>query len=469
MIDTKIFLTLILIASAFMAFGYFAFHKKQTSNSFLVSDRNVSGKTLTTTLVASCFGLWILIGPSEAATWGGIGACLGYALGQSLPFLFILKVGKKVRKYLPNAVSFTQYIIKRYGLKVFQIVLALTCFYLFIYICAEVTAIAKIVYLISNIPLWQTSLIIIISTLFYSLRGGLKISILTDQFQFWIIMIILTFVFYFLFFNHSVSLDWSLISKKKFELINPNNFSLYASGLTFFIAVFATNLFDQGTWQRIFAAKNVSELDYGFKTASTIIFPVIFFLGIFGLLAVSNQIVKDPSTIIFSFLLQQHPIWSYIILILASMLVMSSLDTLISALASLAMVHFKNVKKKLPEKNFYIILVLTLSLLVWYVASKGMSVLYLFLFADLLCCAAAVPVFYGVFNKKINGTLVHYAVILGLISGLLLFPLPDFSSSFINLLGVKLPSLVAKNLLFFSFLMSVFIPFIVIKILESKK
>ena len=34
----------------------------------------------------------------------------------------------------------------------------------------------------------------------------------------------------------------------------------YTAGITFFIAVAATNLFHQGNWQRIYAAKNFETL-----------------------------------------------------------------------------------------------------------------------------------------------------------------------------------------------------------------
>ena len=50
--------------------------------------------SLTSSLVASALGTWILFGPS-AATWGGIGAVTGYALGTAFPLFAIIKLGKK--------------------------------------------------------------------------------------------------------------------------------------------------------------------------------------------------------------------------------------------------------------------------------------------------------------------------------------------------------------------------------------
>ena len=46
--------------------------------------------SLTFSLVASALGTWILFGPASAATWGGIGAVIGYALGTAFPLLYLL-------------------------------------------------------------------------------------------------------------------------------------------------------------------------------------------------------------------------------------------------------------------------------------------------------------------------------------------------------------------------------------------
>ena len=51
---------------------------------------------------------------------------------------------------------------------------------------------------------------------------------------------------------------------------------------------------------------------------------------------------------------------------------------------------------------------------------------YFFLFADLLCCAAVFPIFYGMFKGDIDEKLSLISVIIGLISGLLLFPNQTF-------------------------------------------
>jgi hypothetical protein len=58
---------------------------------------------------------------------------------------------------------------------------------------------------------------------------------------------------------------------------------------------------------------------------------------------------------------------------------------------------------------------------------QGYSVLYLFLLADLICVAAMIPTFYGLFESRLSGNVAVIAATLGLITGGLQFPDPTFA------------------------------------------
>ena len=462
--NTILIISLFVVCLGFMSFGYYVSRGKISQSAFLVSDRNVNVFGLTFSLTASCFGIWILIGPAEASTWGGVGAVIGYAAGQSFVFLYFSKIGEKIRKILPNATSLTEVIEKRYDQKVLKLILILTILYLYVYFCAEVTAISKVVNLILGTPLWLTAALTIVSTLVYSLKGGLKISIITDKFQFWIIIIFLFIIFIIL--NQKIDfLSLSLITSKSSNL--SIGFGGFTAGLTFFIAVFATNLFDQGIWQRVYASKNIQVLKKGFTAAFYIVFITILLLGFVGIFASLNGKVKDPSTIIFSLLVnKEYLLLNLVILILSLTLVLSSLDTLIASISSLFVIHSNKFIKKKNINNFYIVGGVILAGSAFYISSKGMSVLYLFLLADLLCCAAAIPIFYGFYNKKIKHYDVFKAILFGIILGLLLFPSLDFSKSL--LVGVLFdksifPVIISNYLLFWSFIVALLSPIMLIK------
>ena len=159
---------------------------------------------------------------------------------------------------------------------------------------------------------------------------------------------------------------------------------------------------------------------------------------------------------------------SVIVIILAISLTISSVDTLINAISSLIVVDGNKVLK---FKGDYLKLskniIILLSAIALIVASKGLSILYLFLLADLLCCAAVLTVFYSFYDKKLSEINAYVSIIMGLFVGLLLFPSPDFSKSI--LIGIlfpvsNFPIFMSQSLLFMSFLLATFVPIVTWKI-----
>ena len=332
---------------------------------------------------------------------------------------------------------------------------------MYIFLCAEITAVAMLINYISGTSLWITAAIVIVTTLIYTLYGGLRASILTDNFQFLIIIILLFVCMNYIFVSDSIS--YEIIKNNSGILLSSKYIPNYTAGLTFFIAVTATNLFHQGNWQRVFAAKNYNVLNKSLKLSFLIIIPIVFFMGVTGIIAISVDSKVNPALAFFSILLKDKPeILSMIIIILAVSLTVSTIDTLVNAISSLIVVDGKKVNKNLNSSN---ILVIFISIIAFLVGSKGFSILYLFLLADLLCCAAVFPVFYGFYKKSLRERYLIISIIIGLFVGFLLFPSPDFSKSI--LVGTMLPfdlfpQIVSSSLLFWSFLLATVMPAIVI-------
>src|SRR5690606_38859764 len=64
--------------------------------------RNSQGRVATVlTLLASSLGAWILFAPAQAATWGGIAAVTGYALGALSPRIAMIPLGRRMRTLIP--------------------------------------------------------------------------------------------------------------------------------------------------------------------------------------------------------------------------------------------------------------------------------------------------------------------------------------------------------------------------------
>ena len=465
-------LTLVtVICIIFAVAGIYHSKKFQGINNYLTANRNIGVFSLTTSLVASALGAWVLFGPVAAATWGGIGAVIGYSLGTAFPMIFLIYLGKKIRSEFPKGSSLIEFMRKKFGKSLFKLILLMTIFYMFIFLCAEVTAVAVLINYISGTELWITALIVILATLTYTLYGGLRASIFTDNIQMIVIAVLLVILISIISSSTGDNFSFALINEKNPQLLSSSYIPSYTAGLTFFIAVAATNLFHQGNWQRVYAAKDYQTLKTSLIISFFIIVPIVFLMGFIGMVSFSIDPSVRADLGFFTLLLkEQTEMLSLIIIILGLALTISTVDTLVNAISSLFVIDGKatfNLNKKTNYLKLSKYFIIFLSLIAFGIASKGFDILYLFLLADLFCCAFVLTVFYSFYDKSINEKTAYISIIIGLIGGFLLFPFPDFSKSL--LVGVLLPKeifspFVAQSLLFLSFIIATFLPWFIFKL-----
>tara|TARA_B100000614_G_scaffold57925_1_gene51063 strand:+ start:22 stop:1059 length:1038 start_codon:yes stop_codon:yes gene_type:complete len=342
---------------------------------------------------------------------------------------------------------------------------------MFIFLCAEVTAVAVLINYISGTELWITALIVLLSTLVYTLYGGLRASIFTDNIQMVVILILLlTSITYINSFTGS-QFTFNFIKEKNPHLLSGSYIPSYTAGLTFFIAVAATNLFHQGNWQRVYAAKNFNTLKKSLIISFFLIIPIVFYMGFTGLVSYSIDSSIRPDLGFFSLLLKEQTAFlSFVVIFLGLALTISTIDTLINAISSLIIVDGKatlNFGKKMNYLIFSKYIIIFLSIISFFIASKGFDILYLFLLADLFCCAFVLTVFFSFYDKKINEKTAYVSILIGLLGGFLMFPTPDFTKSL--LVGILIPkeffvSFISQQLLFLSFIVATFLPFLIFKI-----
>ena len=459
----------------FTFFGILYSKKFQGLNNYLTANRDIGLFSLTTSLTASALGAWILFGPVAASTWGGIGAIIGYSLGTAFPMIFLIFLGKKIRQDFPKGSSLIEFLRKKFGKSLFKLILLMTIFYMFIFLCAEITAVSVLINYISGTPLWLTALIVLLATLTYTLYGGLRASLFTDNIQMVLIIILLIISFFIIQSFVGEQFTFDFLRQKNPHLISASYLPGYTAGFTFFIAVAATNLFHQGNWQRVYAAKDFLTLKKSLLISFLIIVPIIFYMGFIGMVAFSIDPGGRPDLGFFSLLLKQNTILlSFLVVILGLALTISTIDTLVNAISSLIVVDGRAVYKLKGKTDYlklskYIIIIL--SLIAFLIASKGFDILYLFLLADLFCCAFVLTTFYSFFDNRIDEKIAYFSIIIGLLGGVLLFPTPDFSKSL--LVGLILSKdlftpFINQSLLFLSFIIATFLPLVVLKITKLK-
>lgn len=448
-------LCLVLFAGGFALAGVWYSRRDRGSLEDYVIARN-SQSTMATmlTLLASSLGAWILFAPAQAATWGGLAAIIGYALGAMSPRLVMIPLGRRMRELIPQGHTLTEFVITRFGKPMYALTLLIMMFYMFITLAAETTAIAKLVTMISPVPLWATASIVMGCTLLYTTYGGLRASIFTDKIQMIVIVPLLALL---------LVLGWKAVGgagptieglqAHAPQLLDLGDPAGIKAGLTFFVAILLTGLFHQGNWQRVYAAKDNRTMRNGFLLGGLMAAPVIFLMGLFGLAFVGLGHQGDSSVALFTVITPRLPDWVAIALIpLGLSLVMSTADTVISAVSSIIAVDVRRLAPSVSRKSLMMLsrwLVVLLAIPVLLVAAQGYSVLYLFLLADLFCSAAAFPVFFGLYSKRHTGTIAVISTLCGLVAGIALFPAP----------GEK------PQYLLESFLLAAFVPVVVSAIL----
>ena len=270
----------------------------------------------------------------------------------------------------------------RYGRFMQLVVAVVALFTMFIFITSEMTAIASIFSTMTSIfdMSYQMSITISIGafTIFYTTFAGLPASIISDRFQsvMVIIMILMLLI-------ATVSIPSNRVTVTQFKKASNWTLEGFEVAITVNIAVGATSMFDQGNWQRVYAADSDRSIRKGNFWSSIACFLVMMYFGIMGMIGYA----KDPASYdsgdkysylsFFDILEPLSNFWHIIVLFLSCALSASTIDTLQNAITSL----FSHDLARLRWNPLIItrVLVIAINIPAIYVASKQFDIISLFL------------------------------------------------------------------------------------------
>ncbi|MBW4657050.1 MAG: Na+/proline symporter [Drouetiella hepatica Uher 2000/2452] len=408
-----------------------ASQKTMNIEDFMVSRNRFGAGMALATIVASAMGVWILFSPPQVGATSGIAGILGYCIGSAMPLIVFTQVGPRIRYLMPNGHSLNEFVLYRFGNAMYLLTLGIVVFYMFVYLAAELTAIAKAVQILADVPLGWTALVVITATFIYTTYGGLGATIFTDAIQFAVMLPLLLISFW-------VALTalggWenalAPVQLKAPELLNLGYVDGIKFGATLMIAIVAAEMFNQSNWQRVYACRNDKTVQQAFLGGALAVLPIILISGGLGLLAMRFGFNDDRA---FFSLLQQLslPLWvTILVLVLALALVMSTLSALLNGIASVFTIDLMRLFPQMQSAGLLRtsrILTVAIGIPTILIAAQGYDVLYLFLLADLVCAGAFFPVLYGFYSHRLTGAIALLSALLGIAAGALFFPKPDFS------------------------------------------
>ncbi len=421
MISSSVAYVLILTTLSFFAWLGLKESKnlKLDTDSFLSARDSQNWIMIGLSLFASGMGIWILFGPSEVGYYGGFYDVFGYALSSATPFLLLAYLGPVIRNITPEGVTLADFVRKKMGRPMQIYVGIISIIYMFTFMFAEYIAIGRAVEFLSGIDFLIPIIFVAIVTTFYTVMGGLPVSIKTDRIQsFFIIWLIISVLL--LIFNEGV--DEIISDSKKYNpedswsIGSITDYSTFEAGLALVLAITAAEMFSQGNWQRTWASENNEALRKGALLASGLCFVAVLLFGFLGTVAAGRGAVIDPSITFFDLIKNYDEPILAMFLVLGIALVCSSIDTLQNAVVAVISRDLADSKLEIEQTRYLAISAAPIAiLLAWYYADDALSVFRIFLVADLFAAATVLPIFLSLSDRVTpNGGLV--GAIFGLIS-----------------------------------------------------
>ena len=394
----------LLTACILAAFGYIglqASNRETDDDSYLSSRGTQDWRGIGLSLFASGMGVWILLGPSEVAYYGGFWDVTGYAVSSMTPFLLLAYIGPMIRDSIPDGITLADYARQRLGRRMQIYVGAISILYMFTFLFAEFTAIGKVMEHISGMKPLAPMIMVGAVTAAYTAYGGLPASLATDRAQALVISVLVTLVLLVLLGGdpgqmledaraYNTDDAWSVGS--------ISHMQSFESGLALVVAITAAEMFSQGNWQRVYASKDDDSLRKGALLAAAMVFPLVFAMGFLGTVAAGRGGVADPSIAFFYVLGETSFLVASVLIVLVVSLVCSSADTLQNAIVASYSRDISDGEMDLITSRLATVAMIPLAI---YMASgptifgfeiNALSVFGIFLFADMLAAATVSPV-----------------------------------------------------------------------------
>jgi len=369
------------------------------SEDFLAARNSANALTIAMSFFASGMGAWVVYGTAElgalpSISWWGV---IGYSFASACPAVVIAFLGPVIRRRTAAGFSTADFALQRYGRVAQVFVAAVSCFYMYIYLVSEFTVVGNVYGLAagdgSNKYTNSVLVPVAVVTIVYTSIAGLPASILTDKFQGALVLLLLAVVSIAAF-----AMPENKVTPSEFAKASKSTWAGVQAAVSLFIAILAAELFNQSTWQRVWAAKSTRDLRLGFIGGALLVAPVMMLFGVLGMVAYANDpdsyesFTKLAYLSFFDIISPLNQAWYVIVLILVTALCASSVDSLQNGLAA---VLSKDLMANKLSINWSRIIVIAFNIPAIIQALEKYDVIQLFLVADLVCAFAAPALFLG--------------------------------------------------------------------------
>jgi Na+/proline symporter len=157
---------------------------------FVAAGRSIPYALIAASVMVSWIWTTTIMGAAEAGMWYGVSGGFNYSWGACVPFFIFIPLVIHLRKMMPKATTFTEFVEQRYGTKVSRIFFVFGIGVILYVFTEQGVGIGIAFSRIFGIPYALGAFIPIAIVTAYITRAGLRGSIFNDLIQFFIIAII---------------------------------------------------------------------------------------------------------------------------------------------------------------------------------------------------------------------------------------------------------------------------------------
>lgn len=430
------YFAVMLLLVAFIKGGAFS------KSSYLVADRNVSGIVAAFSIAATWVWAPSMFVAAEKAYLQGFAGVFWFVVPNVLTLILFGFFASWMRKKKPEGWTFSAYIREKFSKRTHNLYLIES---VGLQICSfgvQLLAGATIMHKLTGLPFFGVTCALALIPLLYTLKSGIKASILTDYWQMIWIVIVLIVGLPILFTNAGKDAFINGLGGHTGEfgsLFSESGIKVMLSfGIPTAIGLLSGTFGDQMFWQRIFAVKE-HEVKKAMFWAAAIFAVVPVSLSIFGFIAAGSGLeVGDTQLTNVSSVIAFAPRWYlYIFLVMILSGLMSTVDSILCAVSSVAGHDIvERVKEKLPygkkfnEVRIARVAMVTIALLAIAIANiPGITITYLFLFYGTLRSSVMLPSCWAIKGVKMSEKGLFWGILLSLCIGLPIFAIGNLNGN----------------------------------------
>jgi len=460
---------LLFITFSALVFGVAVFACKRARirniDDFVAGGRRVGLGLIASSVMMSWVWTTTILGSAEAGLWFGVTGGFHYAWGAIVPFLVFVPVALRLRRIMPNLTTFTEFVMERYGKAThttFLIYAIAVCFYVY----TEQLIGAGILYEASFGVSYGLVVVLTSCTVTaYIAIGGLRGSLFTDVFQFFVFALATAIVLpWFLSAVGGTPALYQGLSQLASTGPSPNpdllrwgSLAGFRYGMTALVVAMGQVLFAQGYYQRAISAASDRHLRWGYLIGGVLAwFPIPL---AYGTILGSASLVLGPgagqiesTTGIAPFLIGKYlgAAGTIGFVVLTHMAATSTADTSLSGVQSILVVDlYRRIFGERRQDNAHQILFGRLTTIAFGLLSagvallaKGVSLLAFDIFSGILFAAPVGAFLFGVFSRRTSPGVALFSTGAGLAAGLASWALiPDTEINWFvgNVISLCLP------------------------------